>query len=135
MIIINAENNVIGRVASYAAKQILLKREVVIVNSEKTIVTGRKKSIIKKFEEKRARGGNILRGPFYPSTPIMILKRAVKGMLPGRYGREKEAIARVKCYEGIPKEFENEKMIKVSREKAGTTLKEISILLRGGNND
>ena len=39
-------------------------------------------------------------------------------MLPNyRKGRGKEAFKRIKCYKGIPKEFEDKKMIKAGKEK------------------
>jgi ribosomal protein L13 len=48
----------------------------------------------------------------------MMLKRAIRGMLPNyRKGTGSEAFSRVKCYEGFPKEFEKEKIIKISSKK------------------
>ena len=55
--------------------------KVIIVNAEKAIVSGRPRSVLntyhKKYELNHAR-----KGPFYPRMPDMILKRAVRGMLP-----------------------------------------------------
>ena len=76
-----------GRLAS-ASADILLKAaregrddKIIIINAEKAIVSGRPRSVLntyhKKYELNHAR-----KGPFYPRMPDMILKRAVRGMLP-----------------------------------------------------
>ena len=76
-----------GRLAS-ASADILLKAaregrddKVIIVNAERAVVSGRPRLRLehyhKKYELNHAR-----KGPFYPRMPDMILKRAVRGMLP-----------------------------------------------------
>lgn len=112
-IIIDAENAVFGRLCSLVAKKALEGDDVIIVNSEKIIITGNKENIIKTYRTKRARGGASRRGPHYPKIPFMILKRGIRGMLPDyRWGEGKQAFSRIKCYEGIPKEFEKKEKIK-----------------------
>jgi hypothetical protein len=34
---------------------------------------------------------------------------------PSRWGEGRDAFARIKCYNGIPKEFEGQKMIKIAK--------------------
>ena len=46
--IIDGNGAVFGRICSYAAKKSLEGDEIVIVNSEKAIISGNKKDIIKK---------------------------------------------------------------------------------------
>ena len=130
-IIINAENAVLGRLASYAAKQALLGKNIVIVNSEKAIIVCKEKDIVERYARKRARGGWGLSGPNFPSTPDRILKRTIRNMLPIRKRRGKEALKRVKCYLGLAG-FEGKKMIKSGKGKQGVSLERISKLLRGG---
>jgi len=97
-----------GRLASYTAKEALKGSEVVILNSEKVIITGNKKDIQKKFEEKRGRVGSGQKGPKHSRLSDRIVKRAIRGMLPNhRLGRGKEALSRIRCYVGIPKEFQD----------------------------
>jgi len=131
-IIIDAENAVLGRLASYAAKQALLGKEVVILNSEKAIITGHVQNIIERYAKKRARGGSGQAGPLFPSEPEKILKRTARGMLSYRKGRGKQAYRKIKCYVSIPKEFENAKMLKSGKGKKGMTLEYLSKMLRGG---
>ena len=117
--IIDGTGAVLGRLASYAAKQALLGEEVVIVNSEKVIITGNKKNIIHEFNEQRTRTGSSQQGPKISRLPYMIVKRAVRGMLSHRQGRGKVALQRIKCYEGIPEQYKDAKKIVGSKEKPG----------------
>ena len=52
-LIIDATNATFGRLASYAAKQALQGNDIVILNSEKAIISGRKENIIEKYQELR----------------------------------------------------------------------------------
>lgn len=129
-IIINAENAVLGRLASYAAKQALFGKKIIIINSEKAIIQGREQMVLEEYNKKRVRGGSGLGGPNFPSPPERILKRTIRNMLPYKKERGREALKRIKCYLGIPKEFEGEKMIKSGKGKKGTSLERISKLLK-----
>ena len=117
MKIIDGTNAVLGRLASYSAKQALLGEEIVIVNCDKVIITGNRRDIIEKFLEKRKKIGSGQKGPKHSRLAHLIVKRAVRGMLSHRSGRGKEAFRRIKCYEGIPEEFKDAKKIVGSKEK------------------
>lgn len=117
LLIVDGKNAILGRLASYAAKQLLLGKEIAIVNSEKIVVSGNSRSIIEEYKEMRRRGGSSLRGPFFPKKPEIIVKRTIRGMLPHKRGRGEEALKRVKCYEGIPEEFKDSKKIISGKEK------------------
>lgn len=120
-IIIDATNATLGRLASYVAKQALLGNQIIIINAERAVVTGRKKATIEHYQEKKQRGGSSQRGPFFPKLPEKILKRAIRGMLPDyRKGRGREAFKRILCFKGTPEEYEKEKMIKAGKEKHTT---------------
>jgi large subunit ribosomal protein L13 len=116
-IIIDGRNAVLGRVASYAAKQALQGNNVVVVNSEDIIITGRKEDIKKKFIAKRGRVGSTQQGPKHSQLPERIVKRSIRGMLPDhRRGRGKAALQKIRCYQKIPKEYEGKKMITLEKE-------------------
>lgn len=108
MIIIDATNLILGRIATVAAKQALLGEEVVVINCEKTIVTGERKMVINKFLQKIHRGVP-LQGPYYPKQPDRIVRRTIRGMLPYKKAMGKAAFARVMCYLGVPEKYANEK--------------------------
>jgi len=105
MIVIDAKNAVAGRLASYAAKLALSGEEVLIINAEKAIITGNKKYIFEKFLQRRHRKSitNPRRmGPKYPRRPDDILRRMIRGMLPYKKPKGREAFKRVKVTVGNP---------------------------------
>lgn len=118
MKIIDGKNAILGRLASYVAKEALKGEEIAVLNCEQIIITGRKQDIEKKFKESRGRVGHSQKGPKISRVPHLIVKRAMRGMLPDhRSGRGRQAFKRIKCYKGIPKEFEEGKKITAGREK------------------
>ncbi len=133
MTVIDAENMILGRLASVVAKRLLKGEEVVIVNAEKSVIIGDKHFIINEYREKR-NIGSVRKGPYYPRMPDRILRRTVRGMLPIKKTSGKEAYRRLKVYLGIPKEYANVKMERI-KEAENTklegfiTLKELSINL------
>ena len=50
MKIIDGTNAILGRLASYTAKELLKGEEIIIVNCEKIIITGNKKNIEENFK-------------------------------------------------------------------------------------
>ena len=107
-LILDANGAVFGRLCSFAAKKALEGQEIIIVNSEKSIMTGNKKDIIKKYFELKNKGGSSLKGPKIPRFSYRFMKRGIRGMLPDfRKGQGKIAFLRVKCYDGVPKEYED----------------------------
>ena len=118
MKIIDGKNATFGRLASYAAKKALKGEDIIIVNCKQVIITGNRKNIQKEFLEKRSRVGSSQKGPKYHRPSDKIVKRAIRGMLPDhRKGRGREAFKRIKCYVGVPKEFEESKKISSGKEK------------------
>lgn len=127
--VIDGKNTILGRVASYAAKQAIKGEEIVILNCNQIIITGNKKNIEEKFEAKRGRVGSGQKGPKHSKNSEKIVKRTLRGMLPNhRKGRGKEIFKKIKCYAGIPKEFKESKKIYGGKEKKYKfiTIKEIS---------
>jgi len=129
-IIIDGENAVLGRLASFAAKKSLGGEEIAIVNADKVIITGNRTPILEKYLWKKSLGGSGLSGPFIKATPEKIVKRTVRGMLPYKQARGRAALKRVKCYTGIPQEFASEKMIKAGKGSLGTSVREVASRLK-----
>ena len=116
--IIDGKNAVLGRLASYAAKEALKEEEIIILNCEEVIITGNKKSIKKDFEEKRSRVGHSQKGPRHSKSSEKMVKRTIRGMLPDhRKGRGKIAFKKIKCYVGVPKEFQESEKILAGKQK------------------
>ena len=133
MAIIDADNAVLGRLASVVAKRLLNGEEIIIVNAEKAVIIGNKPYIIGKYKERRDIG-SVRKGPYYPRMPDRILRRTVRGMLPMKKSHGKEAYRRLKVYMGIPrdlqgKEFEVIEEAKNNKLEGFITLKDLSIQL------
>ena len=112
MRVIDGKNTVLGRLASYAAKEALKGEDIVVVNCDEVIITGNRKDILEEFFARRRRVGSSQKGLKYSRSSERIVKRAIRGMLPNhRRGIGKAAFKRIKCYSGIPQEFENSEKI------------------------
>ena len=115
MILVNGENVVMGRLASFVAKKAIEGEQVTVVNAEKAIITGSKEDAMKKLKVKLSLGGkgNPEKGPKFSRMPDQILRRSVRGMLPWKSTRGKEAYRKVHVYIGIPEEFDGKKFEEV----------------------
>ena len=63
MKVIDGKNAILGRLASYVAREALKGEEIAIVNCEQIIITGNKQNIIEDLEAKRKRVGSTQKGP------------------------------------------------------------------------
>ena len=115
--IIDATDTILGRLATYAAKQALLGEDVTIINAEKAIVTGTKRDVIQKYRQKYARGVPS-KGPRIHRSPDRLVRRSVRGMIPHKTPRGRDAFKRVMCYKGVPKEHEGQDAVKLDATKA-----------------
>lgn len=115
-IIIDAEGAVLGRMATYAAKQALMGNKIIIVNSEKAIITGNKPALKEVYLNKRQRGGTSQKGPYFSKMPDRIVRRTVRGMLPWKNTVGKEAFERVICHIGVPAEYASKEKMTFKKE-------------------
>jgi len=126
-IIIDGKNAVMGRLASYSAKQAMLGKKIAILNCDEVIIIGHKKEILARYLRKVQMGGSSLKGPKIIRTPERILKRTIRGMLSHKQGRGQDAMDKIRCYNKVPKEYEESKKVSAGREKHGKfiTLKQL----------
>lgn len=115
-IVIDGTGAILGRLASYAAKQSLLGKEVVIVNCDKIIIAGSRRNIIEEWSHAARRGGHSLKGPFVPrkNTERMV-KRTIRGMLSYKQARGLAAWKRIRCHPSVPAEYEAAKKLTLVR--------------------
>ena len=100
-IVIDGKGCVLGRLGSYAAKELLKGNSVSIINAESVIVSGKKEIVAEKIKKKRAMGGGgSLKGPKYLRQEDRLLKRMIRGMLPWEKSKGREAFKRLRCYKG-----------------------------------
>ena len=109
MKIYDANNQILGRLSTRVAKD-LIKGEIVhIVNCEKAVISGNPDSTKRKYLERRHRGDRD-HGPFFPRMPHQIVRRSVRGMLP-KLRKGQIALRRLKVHVGVPEELKNQSFI------------------------
>merc|ERR1712170_336280 len=114
-IIIDGRGHLLGRLAAIVAKTTLEGQRVVVVRCEGINISGnfyRNKLKYLAFLRKRM-NTNPKRGPFHFRAPSKIFWRTVRGMLPHKLTRGKEALDRLKAFEGIPPPYDKEKRLVV----------------------
>ena len=112
MIFIDASDHVVGRLASVLARRLLDGEEIIIVNAEKALITGDRAQILREFDW-RMDVGSTRKGPYFPKRPDLILKRAIKGMVPHKKARGRTAMKRLKVYVAVPEEYKDKKLERI----------------------
>lgn len=121
-IIIDASGAVLGRVASFSAKQALLGKKVIILNCNNILLTGRRRMIIEEYSEARRRGGKSLNGPHFPKNPERVMKRTIRGMLSYTQQRGLSALKRVTCFNSAPAEYASSSKLSLARKTKARTI-------------
>ncbi|MHA1609897.1 MAG: 50S ribosomal protein L13 [Candidatus Njordarchaeales archaeon] len=124
-ILIDATNMILGRLGARVAKMLLEGQRVVIINAEKAVISGDPKYVIDKYKDiwdihSRT---NPRRGPFHYSRPDLFVKRTIRGMLPWKKPRGREAYKRLRVYLGVPPEYRNLKPLRFEEIDATKRLK------------
>lgn len=138
-LLLDAKNQILGRLASFAAKRALSGDTVVVVNAEKAIISGRRRNIVE--EAKRRLNtrtlGTQIHAPTHQRRPDLYLRRVVRGMLPWKKARGRSAFHRVKVFMGVPEEFANKTSTRIPGADVAKllspyiTLEELSREIRG----
>lgn len=102
-IIVDGENAVLGRLGCFVAKELLIGNEVVVINAEKTVISGNRDDILLKMRILRKKGGSSQKGPKFSKLPDLLLKRMIRGMLPWDRPKGRDAHKRLKCFIGTGK--------------------------------
>jgi large subunit ribosomal protein L13 len=114
-IVLDAKNQILGRLASFTAKRALSGDMVVVLNAEKAVISGRRNSIVdraKRMLETRTLGAQA-NAPVHQRRPDLYLRRVVRGMLPWKKAKGRAAFHRVHVYMGVPEEFTGKAMVKI----------------------
>ncbi len=125
-IIIDAENEILGRVAAFSAKKALQGHKVAILNCSHALISGNRQNIIGNYLQLRKRP-NVK----FPSRAEQIMKRAVRGMINYKSGRGAEAFKGIRCYDSVPENYKNSKAIKLgNKNKDLMNVSELSKMLK-----
>merc|ERR1711964_390897 len=114
-VVIDGRGHLMGRLASIVAKNILNGNKVVIVRCEGINLSGnfyRNELKVLKFLRLRC---NVkpARGPFHFRAPSKMFWRTVRGMVPHKTERGKEAMKRLQTFEGVPPPYDKKKRMVV----------------------
>ena len=126
MKIIDASECIMGRLASSVAKSLLNGEEVHIINAENAVISGSKDMVFGEYVSKRNLN-HPRKGPYYPRMPHLMLKRAVRGMIPYQKPKGREAFKRLKVDVGTPLALQKEKAETIENAKMNDSTKYIRL--------
>lgn len=114
--ILDATDLVLGRSASQVAKRLLEGEEVLVVNADKIVISGKKKSTLSEYDAwtKIRSLVDPTQGPFHPKESGDLFRRTVRGMLPMKKQKGRRAFERLEAYSEVPSELEGEEMETIS---------------------
>jgi large subunit ribosomal protein L13 len=115
--LVNAEGLILGRMASKVAKKLLNGEKIIIVNAEKAVLSGKKKSKVAEAKEFLEVGAP-RKGPFHYRRPDRILRKTVRGMLPFKQPKGKQAYKKLKVFIGVPEDLKGQQMITLKEAQA-----------------
>lgn len=107
--VIDADGLILGRMSSKIAQRLLRGEKIVVVNAEKAVISGKKTSKLGEAKEFLGVGG-VGRGPFHYRRPDRIVRKTVRGMLPFKQPKGKQAYKHLKVFIGVPEDLRNLKM-------------------------
>ncbi|WP_255149442.1 50S ribosomal protein L13 [Halorarius halobius] len=127
-VVVDAKDCIMGRVASNVAQRALDGERVAVVNAEGAVITGNAEDTMEVYEKRRDVGSD--RGPYYPKRPDRIFKRSIRGMVPYKETRGREAFENVRVYVGNPLDEDGDVLEGTSLDRLSninfTTLGEVS---------
>lgn len=112
MIVYDAENQILGRMSTKIAKQLLEGEKIEVVNVEKSVISGNPKVTTEAYLRKIHRG-DPTHGPYFPKQVDGIFRRTVRGMLPWDRSKGREAYRNLKVFISIPEELKDKKFEKI----------------------
>jgi len=130
MIVVDGTEQVLGRLGSKVAKELLKGESVVLINADKILISGSPKNVADKYIIRRSIVTKERPGlkPRYPRVPDMLVKRLIRGMLPYRSARGREAHKRLKVYMSAPDHVKGVQPIKYPEAEGKNLKKYITIM-------
>jgi large subunit ribosomal protein L13 len=116
--VVDAGDCILGRVASQVAEAALDGESIAVVNVEDAVITGSESDVVETYRTRHNLSSD--RGPHYPKRPDQIFKRSIRGMLPHKRERGREALESIRVYVGDPFDDEDPEIL------AGTSLDRLS---------
>ena len=110
MIVVDGKGKIFGRLASKVSKMALLGQEVALVNAQEIIMSGNlqtaKEDYLLQLTQKHK--ADPTHSPKWPRVPYMFVKRLIRGMLPYKSQRGRDAFKRIRAYNDFPESLKKE---------------------------
>jgi large subunit ribosomal protein L13 len=136
--IVDAKDNVAGRLASKVAKALINGERVTVINAQDLVMVGNKKSILEKFSTRvdGAVKSNPHYGPKYDRIPSKIFRRMVRNMLPTKKRAKERIIKQLRVFNATAKGMDSKEVIvfeklKFNQRNNYMKLKDVALLLGG----
>lgn len=128
--IIDGEGLIMGRLASIVSKKLLNGDEVTVLNADKILISSNKDWAYARYKQRldRASISNPRRmGPKYPRRPDDIFRRTIRGMIPYRKTKGREAFKRLKVFVDVPSEYKGAEIFQVEEARPKNIKKSIEL--------
>ncbi len=102
--VIDCSSQILGRLASHTAKLLLQGASVTLINAEKAAISGHVSDIVANYKQKLEfiDKANPEHSPYWSRRPDLLVKRVVRGMLPWKKAKGRDAFKRLRVYVGAP---------------------------------
>ena len=104
--VVDANNLILGRMATVVAKRLLQGETIIIVNAEKAVISGKRLSLVREAKT-FLEIGHPKKGPYHFRRPDMIVRRTIRGMLPRKKFKGQQAYKRLKVFLEAPQELKD----------------------------
>ena len=110
-LVIDCDSQILGRLASHVAKLLLQGNTVILVNAEKAAISGHATHIVANYKQKVEfkDKANPEHSPYWSRRPDFLVKRIVRGMLPWKKAKGKEAFKKLRVYIGVPADISKDR--------------------------
>merc|ERR1711934_32554 len=107
LIVIDCRGHLLGRLASFVAKEALAGQKIMLVRCEELNISGSfiRNKLHRLMQKQKRMSTNPRKGPFHHRSPADMLMRTIRGMVPHKFYRGSAAFQRVKAVDGIPSPF------------------------------
>ncbi len=127
MLVFDGDGAVMGRLAARVAKHLINGEEVHVINAEKILISGNKNQIVERYRVRRRLKSkqNPEKSPKWPKRPDFLVRRIIRGMLPRKKAKGRNAFKKLRVYIGNPKNFEKTERIEAKELMKRTTVGEL----------
>mmetsp|Transcript_19774 Transcript_19774/g.14206 ORF Transcript_19774/g.14206 Transcript_19774/m.14206 type:complete len:208 (+) Transcript_19774:17-640(+) len=109
--VIDCRGHLLGRVASVAAKQVLMGNRIVLVRCEEMNISGSfiRNKLLFMSQLRKKMNSNPSKGPYHFRAPSRLVWRTIRGMMQHKLPKCQAALERLKVFDGVPPPYDKTK--------------------------